>query len=68
MPVRMVCMSHSPLMLVPALKPREREAERGFYAALRELDGAECEQILIESPPGSAPWAAVLDRLRRACG
>jgi len=39
-----------------------------LYAALRELDGAECEQILIESPPGSAPWAAVLDRLRRACG
>lgn len=35
MPVRMVCMSHSPLMLVPSLKPREREAEQGFYAALR---------------------------------
>lgn len=28
-------MSHSPLMLVPELKPREREAERGFYEALR---------------------------------
>ena len=39
-----------------------------LYAALRELDSAECEQILIESPPDSAPWAAVLDRLRRACG
>ncbi|MGQ0651351.1 MAG: 3-carboxyethylcatechol 2,3-dioxygenase [Betaproteobacteria bacterium] len=36
MPVRMVCMSHSPLMLVPELRPRDREAERGFYAALRE--------------------------------
>lgn len=36
MPVRMVCMSHSPLMLVRELKPRERDAERGFYAALRE--------------------------------
>jgi 2,3-dihydroxyphenylpropionate 1,2-dioxygenase len=34
MPVRMVCMSHSPLMLVPELKPRDRDAERGFYAAL----------------------------------
>jgi 2,3-dihydroxyphenylpropionate 1,2-dioxygenase len=36
MPVRMVCMSHSPLMLVRELKPRERDAERGFYAALRQ--------------------------------
>jgi 2,3-dihydroxyphenylpropionate 1,2-dioxygenase len=36
MPVRMVCMSHSPLMLVPELRPRERDAERGFYSALRE--------------------------------
>ena len=39
-----------------------------LYAALRELDSTGCEQILIESPPDSAPWAAVLDRLRRACG
>jgi L-threonylcarbamoyladenylate synthase len=39
-----------------------------LYAALRELDSSGCEAILIESPPGSAPWAAVLDRLRRACG
>jgi 2,3-dihydroxyphenylpropionate 1,2-dioxygenase len=40
MPVRMVCMSHSPLMLVRELKPRERAAERGFYAALRERAAA----------------------------
>jgi L-threonylcarbamoyladenylate synthase len=39
-----------------------------LYAALRELDAAGCEAILIESPPQSGPWAAVLDRLRRACG
>jgi L-threonylcarbamoyladenylate synthase len=39
-----------------------------LYAALRELDSAGCELILIESPPDSAPWAAVLDRLRRATG
>lgn len=39
-----------------------------LYAALRELDSAGCELILIESPPDSGPWAAVLDRLRRACG
>ena len=39
-----------------------------LYAALRELDGADCEAILIEAPPESPEWAAVRDRLRRACG
>jgi L-threonylcarbamoyladenylate synthase len=39
-----------------------------LYAALRELDGAGCEAILIEAPPDRPEWAAVLDRLRRACG
>jgi L-threonylcarbamoyladenylate synthase len=39
-----------------------------LYAALRELDGAGCEAILIEAPPASPEWLAVRDRLRRACG
>ena len=39
-----------------------------LYAALRELDGADCEAILIEAPPDAPEWAAVRDRLRRACG
>ena len=39
-----------------------------LYAALRELDGAGCETILIESPPGTGEWNAVLDRLSRATG
>jgi L-threonylcarbamoyladenylate synthase len=34
--------------------------------ALRELDGAGCEAILIESPPAEPAWAAVLDRLTKA--
>lgn len=38
-----------------------------LYAALRELDGAGCEQILVEAPPDAAEWDAVRDRLRRAC-
>ncbi len=48
--------------------PREPQgyAQR-LYAALRELDGAGCEAILVESPPDAPAWAAVLDRLRRAC-
>ena len=38
-----------------------------LYAALRELDGSGCELILIEAPPPEEAWAAVQDRLKRAC-
>jgi L-threonylcarbamoyladenylate synthase len=49
--------------------PREPQAyAQRLYAALRELDSANCEQILIEAPPDTAEWAAVRDRLMRACG
>jgi L-threonylcarbamoyladenylate synthase len=41
---------------------------RKLYAALRELDTAGCEQILVEAPPVAPAWAAVRDRLTRACG
>lgn len=37
-----------------------------LYAALRELDGAGCESILIETPPESEEWNAIHDRLQRA--
>lgn len=37
-----------------------------LYGALRELDAWGCPAILIEAPPESGEWAAVLDRLRRA--
>lgn len=47
--------------------PREPHAyAQRLYAALRELDAAGCEAILIESPPDAPEWAAVLDRLHRA--
>jgi L-threonylcarbamoyladenylate synthase len=39
-----------------------------LYAALRELDAAGCELILVEAPPDAPEWAAVRDRLVRACG
>jgi L-threonylcarbamoyladenylate synthase len=39
-----------------------------LYAALRELDSANCEKILVEAPPDTAEWSAVRDRLRRAAG
>ncbi len=38
-----------------------------LYAALRELDTAGCKQILVETPPDTADWAAVRDRLQKAC-
>jgi L-threonylcarbamoyladenylate synthase len=49
--------------------PREPQAyAHRLYAALRELDTAGCEMMLIEAPPDTPEWAAVRDRLRRACG
>ena len=48
--------------------PREPQAyAQKLYAALRELDSAACEQILVEAPPDTLEWAAVRDRLKRAC-
>ena len=48
--------------------PREPQAyAQRLYAALRELDSAGCERILVEAPPDSPDWSAVRDRLKRAC-
>ena len=40
---------------------------RGLYANLRTLDESGCDEILVEEPPAGAEWAAVRDRLARAC-
>ena len=49
--------------------PREPQGyAQKLYAALRELDSSGCELILVEAPPEAAEWAAVRDRLVRACG
>ena len=48
--------------------PRDPAAyAQRLYAALRELDSAGCEAILVEAPPEAAEWEAVRDRLQRAC-
>lgn len=39
---------------------------RRLYAALRQLDAASPDRILVEAPPQTANWQAVNDRLRRA--
>ena len=47
--------------------PKEpREYARHLYGALRELDTAGCSTILVESPPETAEWDAIRDRLSRA--
>ena len=47
--------------------PRDPAAyAQKLYAALRELDGAGCDAIIIEAPPAESGWEAVLDRLRKA--
>ncbi len=49
--------------------PREPRAyAQRLYAALRELDAAGCGAILVESPPETAAWDAIRDRLSRATG
>ena len=49
--------------------PRDPAAyAQKLYAALRELDTARCEMILIEAPPEAPEWAGVRDRLVRATG
>ena len=61
-------------VLVPAhsLRQLPGDAEgyaRGVYAALRELDQAGNDLLVVEAIPEGAAWAAVADRLRRAaCG
>lgn len=37
-----------------------------LYDALREMDNAEVERIVVEEPPHGPEWAAIHDRLRRA--
>jgi L-threonylcarbamoyladenylate synthase len=47
--------------------PRDAEAyAHRLYAALRELDAAGCDLIVVEAPPTGGAWDGVNDRLRRA--
>jgi L-threonylcarbamoyladenylate synthase len=42
------------------------EAARELFAALRDFDDAGVQLIWVETPPPSAQWAGVSDRLQRA--
>jgi L-threonylcarbamoyladenylate synthase len=48
--------------------PRDPNAyAQKLYSALRELDTAGCDEILVEAPSEAPEWTAVRDRLQRAC-
>ncbi len=49
-----------------ALSTEPALAAEQLYAALHNLDAAQAEVILIESPPDTPDWAALRDRLQRA--
>ena len=58
-----------PLHALRQLPDEPEGYARGLYAALRELDQAGNDLIVVEAIPGDPGWAAVADRLRRAaCG
>ena len=64
---------HSGVLLPPhALRRLPADPDgyaHGVYAALRELDQAGNDLIVVEAIPADLAWAAVADRLRRAtCG
>jgi L-threonylcarbamoyladenylate synthase len=69
----LLCHSQAPQADLPHLwrmLPAEPAGyARALYAALRELDAAGSDMIVVEAVPASAEWLAVADRLRRAaCG
>jgi len=47
--------------------PTEAEAfAHELYAALRTLDALGCKRIVVQRPPATEAWRAIMDRLRRA--
>jgi L-threonylcarbamoyladenylate synthase len=48
------------------MPPAPADYGRVLYAALRALDAAGADRILVEAVPGGEDWAAIADRLARA--
>lgn len=55
-----------PVTVWRSMPAHAAEAEAQLYAVLRELDGLQLDQILVERPPAEPEWEAVADRLNRA--
>jgi len=55
-----------PAVAVARLPEDAQGFARELYAALRDLEDADCSAILVEQVPAGAEWDAVRDRLTRA--
>jgi L-threonylcarbamoyladenylate synthase len=44
---------------------RPKAYARELYSTLHALDAAHCDLVLLELPPDTVEWAAILDRVRR---
>jgi L-threonylcarbamoyladenylate synthase len=62
LPHALAAMPHAEL----ALPATPEGFAHALYAALRAMDGAGADLILVEAPPQDGPWLGVNDRLRRA--
>ena len=51
---------------VAHLSNQPAEVAEQLYGALHQLDALKVNSLLVELPPDTSPWAAVLDRLSRA--
>lgn len=56
----------SNLMHIISLSNHPEQAAMHLYEALHKLDQLKADAILIELPPATESWAAILDRLTRA--
>lgn len=58
--------SRSPQVSVHRMPESAAEAARQLFAALRDFDAQGVQLIWVETPPATAEWEGVSDRLRRA--
>jgi L-threonylcarbamoyladenylate synthase len=55
-----------PQCYVKQLSNQPAEVAEQLYGVLHNLDGLKVDHLLVELPPNTPPWTAVLDRLSRA--
>lgn len=58
----------APNCTVIQLASQPEQVAAQLYSALHSLDGLNVDRLLVELPPNTPAWAAVLDRLNRAGG
>jgi L-threonylcarbamoyladenylate synthase len=55
-----------PQCYVTQLSNQPAEVAEQLYGVLHNLDGLKVDRLLVELPPNTPPWTAVMDRLSRA--